>query len=121
MKNQVAWLVAMVAITALAAHLTVPHLEPKVTLVDPCAANIEKLERALDAYAQDWDGHHPRELAVLTPRYLPSLPVCPELGTNAYRHLYRPTATGYELACPGPKDTPSYPHYVAARGLIERP
>lgn len=46
----------------------------------------------MEMYADDHDGHYPRNLAQLTPDYLRSLPECYAAKRNTYRATFGPNA-----------------------------
>lgn len=98
-----------------------------------CKSNLKNIGTALEMYSTDWSGHYPRNLNLLTPNYLKTLPVCPGAKRVTYRADFGPSAPGNEghledyfyVECTGlnheylelPAD---YPKYTSEYGLIER-
>lgn len=98
-----------------------------------CKSNLKNIGTALEMYSTDWSGHYPRNLNMLTPNYLKTLPECPKAGRVTY-HAEFGLHAGYNeemfqdyyfVECSGdyhkevslPAD---YPQYDGIQGLIER-
>ena len=95
-----------------------------------CKGQFKNIGVALEMYATVWDGHYPRNLNQLIPKYLPKLPECPAAGRMTYRADFGPNAAGnarhaeayYVLECAGENHVglgvaPNYPAYDTNNGL----
>ncbi|MFN8612180.1 MAG: hypothetical protein U0931_31840 [Vulcanimicrobiota bacterium] len=71
--------------------------------VEACEYNLLEVTKALRAYREDHDGHCPPQLSQLVPRYIASIPKCPEAGHDTYSASYRISkdAHEYSLGCQG--------------------
>jgi hypothetical protein len=87
----------------------------------------------MEMYSTDWSGHYPRNLALLTPNYLKTLPECPKAKRMTYRYssgVHVPLnemefEDYYLLECTGNYHhdvglPPDYPKYDGICGLLER-
>lgn len=98
-----------------------------------CKSNLKNLGTACEMYSTDWAGKYPRNLELLTPKYLKTLPECNVAGTFTYRYQ---TGTGaayntkgfedyYFIYCHGQHHRSTgfpdnYPQYDGIQGLIDR-
>ncbi|MDQ7824138.1 MAG: hypothetical protein RDV48_15155 [Candidatus Eremiobacteraeota bacterium] len=83
-----------------------------------CQRNCRHLATAIEMYSTDNRGHCPPGLAILCPRYLKSIPLCPAAGKDTYRSSYEASASQdfYTIYCRGAshrsigaaKNTPVY-------------
>lgn len=103
--------------------------------VTACKSNLKNIGTALEMYSTDYRGHYPRNLGLLTPNYLKTLPVCPSAGYVTYRAEFGIRAPGnekerfedyYLVECTGANHVGhaldvDYPKYNGIEGLIERP
>jgi hypothetical protein len=97
------------AAVAVAAVLLVPALSPNWSrgrssgAVTACRTNLRLLRKTLDLYARDHQGHYPKRLEELSPRYVRIFPECPNADQDTYGPGYSPSADGlhYTLACHG--------------------
>lgn len=64
-----------------------------------CKANLKNLGSALEMYSQDWEGLYPRDLALLTPNYIKTIPECPEAMAVTYGYRPEIRAPGRTLVC----------------------
>jgi hypothetical protein len=91
----------------------------------PCYQSLCLLEKALMEYGREHKGLYPAKLSELTPRYIKTIPTCPQAHKDTYSSSYlaindRPL---YFIACegnnhPGPPDTPqtlSDPGFLSER------
>ena len=98
-----------------------------------CKSNLKNIGTALEMYSTDWNGHYPRNLNLLTPNYLKTIPECPNAGRVTYRADFGPQAgynnrrfqDYYVVECAGNNHRgasvpPDYPQYDAVNGLIGR-
>ena len=94
-----------------------------------CMTNCSKIGEALDAYAKDNDSCFPRKLTALTPKYLKTIPTCPETGKNkGYIDSYRVSwdLSEYTFYCRGENhrgvDVPiNFPQYSSLFGIMPKP
>ena len=106
-----------------------------MSLLTGCKSNLKNIGTALEMYSTDYSGHYPRNLAMLTPNYLKTIPECPGVHGNSLGYFadFGPKAgynsRGYRdyyiVECNGeghPDEgvTRNYPQYDAISGLIER-
>ena len=99
-----------------------------------CKSNLKNIGAALELYSLDNDGKYPRNLNLLTPNYLKTIPQCPEpeslgyfaefglraaINTAGFQDYYYLSCigTGHEKVSVGR----NYPAYDGIQGLIERP
>lgn len=94
-----------------------------------CKSNLKNLGTGLEMYSTDWEGTYPKNLAILTPEYLKTLPTCPSAGSVTYGYTTGHTGyntTGYIdyylIWCDGANHTSiglerNFPRYDAIRGL----
>lgn len=54
-----------------------------------CQKNVQKIGIALMVRANDFEGHFPKSISELVPRYLKSLPECPAAGRDTYSVGYQ--------------------------------
>ena len=98
-----------------------------------CKSNLKNIGTAMEMYSTDWSGRYPRNLNILTPNYLKTIPECPHAGRQTYRPDFGPSAPFntegfqdyYYIECTGrnheDRDVPAdYPKYDGISGLIER-
>ena len=99
-----------------------------------CKSNLKNIGTAMEMYSTDYEGHYPRNLDMLTPNYLKTIPECPSGQRVTYRADYGPNApmnTGqfedyYYIECTGSSHNAvsvpaDYPKYNGIEGLVERP
>jgi hypothetical protein len=99
-----------------------------------CKSNLKNIGTATEMYSTDYAGHYPRNLNMLTPNYLKTIPECPAGRRVTYRADFGPKAPGnssafedyYLVECTGTSHQgvsvpPDYPKYNAIEGLVERP
>ena len=96
--------------------------------------NLKNIGTALEMYSLDFEGKYPRNLNLLTPNYLKTIPACPEpeslgyfaefglkaaINTAGFQDYYylRCIGTGHKKVSIGR----NYPAYDGVQGLIERP
>jgi hypothetical protein len=78
-------------------------------------------------YSTDNEGHYPLGLAMLTPRYLKTIPTCPSVGSVTYLCVTASEPDLYTVVCSGTNhagagiSAADYPQYTSVTGLIERP
>ena len=129
-------MMALGAVTLLLGALLTPNFR-RARHVDPfggCKSNLKNLGTALEMYSMDHEGRYPRNLNLLTPNYLKTIPQCPQpesLGYFAEFGLKAAINTAgfqdyYYLSCMGTGHKNisvgrNYPAYDAVQGLIERP
>lgn len=89
-----------------------------------CASHQKNIATALEMYASDYTGRYPRQLTVLRPDYLRTLPTCPGAGADTYSNTYkvstRPDA--FTFFCAGHHHEkagvgPNLPSYSSHEGL----
>lgn len=100
-----------------------------------CKSNLKNIGTAMEMYATDWDEHYPRNLEMLVPKYLKSIPVCVVAGYQTYRLqtgkncAYNTGSVPFEdyyfVECTGDHHSKAglprnYPQYDGIQGLIER-
>lgn len=51
-----------------------------------CRTNLRELSSALEIYANYNDAYYPDSLDKLVPKYIKSIPTCPDSGTDSYSH-----------------------------------
>lgn len=87
----------------------------------------------MEMYSTDWSGQYPRNLQILTPNYLKTIPECPAVHRITYKMTTGANApfneSGfhefYLIECTGTAHTDTrvdadYPKYTATHGLLER-
>ena len=98
-----------------------------------CKSNLKNLGTAMEMYSTDWNGQYPRNLQILTPNYLKTIPECPAVHRITYKMTTGANApfneSGfhefYLIECTGTAHTDTrvdadYPKYTATHGLLER-
>ena len=98
-----------------------------------CKSNLKNIGTGLEMYSTDYSGKYPKDLGLLTPNYLKTIPDCPAAGYDTYTESYRlePASDGsdwdvYYVHCSGENHAGSgvpanFPAYNGMEGLIERP
>ncbi|HXE73490.1 MAG TPA: hypothetical protein VNO81_12595 [Candidatus Nitrosotenuis sp.] len=93
-----------------------------------CKSNLKNISAALEMYGTDNSGLFPGSLQSLTPRYLKTIPTCPEGGRDTYSSGYQshPSPAAYTVVCEGDNHryqgaSRNFPQYDSFRGLIEQP
>lgn len=83
-------------------------------------------------YSNDYDGLYPKNLSLLTPKYLKTIPECPAALEMTYHYGFtqkKPpkglAVDTYELYCSGEHHKSvsvpaNYPQYNGMEGLVER-
>ena len=98
-----------------------------------CKYNLKNIGTALEMYSTDYNGQYPRNLDLLKPNYLKSIPQCPKAGYQTYRASFGRKAPGnkdgryrnyHYYACTGHHHAdagipPDFPRYDAVGGLCE--
>jgi hypothetical protein len=97
-----------------------------------CKANLKNIADACEMYAVDFEGEYPKDLILLTPNYLKTIPECPAAGEDTYSlHFENGTRTGPEdqkmepyftLRCSGENHKwarikPDFPTWNSDQGL----
>ena len=86
-----------------------------------CKSNLKNLGTALEMYANDYQGHYPRKLELLAPKYLRSLPDCPGSENMTYNFEVTKEPDRYTLSCAGNNHSglgpANYPQYTSQNGL----
>jgi len=106
-----------------------PHVPIEERQAVSCQINLGTLERALEQYSIDNEGHYPVDLERLTPKYLKTLPTCPATGectyAAGYKTAYDPDA--FTVRCfdcrnvVGSRQPPNFPGYGSEDGLARPP
>lgn len=99
---------ALVLSACLAAVVRTP---PSVARFDACLANLHKISLALEMYSTDHDGHYPRSLSDVVPKYLSEVPLCPSAGYDTY-------TSGFEQGKDSPHNRYGYQdfYYLSCSG-----
>ena len=86
----------------LKAHTEQQEQAPPTATAQQCAQVLRRTSTALEAWACDHQGRYPGSLQDLVPRYLHTLPVCPQAAL-VIRPAYTPgpAGTSYVLRCRG--------------------
>lgn len=126
---------AVIAVGVVLAALLVPNFIRARSRgqLTACKSNLKNIGTALEMYSTDWAGHYPRNLNQVTPKYLKTIPTCPNSGENRYYYIQGqnlPYNTAhfedyYVVSCEGSEhtavNTPAgFPQYDGLRGLYER-
>jgi hypothetical protein len=53
-----------------------------------CKSNLKNIGTACEMYGTDWKGLYPKEMSLLTPNYLKTIPSCPHAGRDTYSASY---------------------------------
>jgi hypothetical protein len=74
-------------------------------------------------YSTDNQGLYARDLTLVTPKYLKTIPQCPAAKKETYSESYLAKAKGYTVYCQGQFHTSvgmlaNYPQYNSYSGLI---
>lgn len=97
-----------------------------------CKSNLKNIGTAFEMYSTDYSGMYPKNLDLLTPNYLKSIPECPSAGRVTYtmKSTAAYNTAGFQdyyfIRCEGKNHTAvsvaeNYPQYDGIQGLIERP
>lgn len=94
-----------------------------------CKSQLKNVGTAIEMYSTDWSGRYPRDIALITPKYLKTIPTCPAARRDTYRASYQSHSApdNYTIFCSGTNhleagfSEPDQPIYRAYRGSIERP
>jgi competence protein ComGC len=99
--------------------------------ITACKSNLKNLGTGMEMYSMDWNGHYPRNLDMLVPNYLKTIPECPAAGRVTYRADFGPKAPGntsgfadyYSIECTGHSHAdinvpPDYPKYNGIEGIV---
>ena len=138
-RTNILWMLALLAGIALLSAVFIPNRVRARSRgsVTACKSNLKNIGTACEMYSSDWDGQYPKEIHLLTPTYLKTIPECPDARKDTYSESYsltrRPVSGSgklsafktYHIYCKGkahkavslPED---YPQYDGIRGLIER-
>lgn len=79
--------IATLAILFLISFLKVTDVEYQEEY-DKCLLNAKKIGTAMEMYSTDNSGHYPRELSMLTPEHLKTIPTCGFSGSDSYSEGY---------------------------------
>ena len=87
-----------------------------------CKGNLKSIADALSLYRADWDEKYPASEDQLVPKYLKSIPVCPETGEPTYKFELQPKS--FLVYCrshnhQGAGIPANYPQFSTAEGLVE--
>ena len=100
-----------------------------------CKSNLKNIGTAMEMYSTDYEGKYPRNLSLITPNYLKTIPECPRQGHGSLGYFVQfgvgvPYNTAgfedyYFLQCEGSNHTSvsvpaNYPQYDGIQGLIDR-
>ena len=134
-SRRIMWCLTSVFGLLILAALLIPNFI-RTDCVGPlsrCNSNLKNIGTALGMYAMDHDSQYPRNLDLLKPNYLRTIPKCPESERQTYRASFGPRAPGnlqgdenfYFYECTGGNHThldmpPNYPRYDSINGLTER-
>ncbi len=129
----------VIAIVSVLAAILVPNFMRARARgqITACKSNLKNVATALEMYSTDNGGRFPLVADfpdALTPNYLRAMPTCPGAGSDTYSPGYSsqhdpaldPTDS-YLIYCNGNHhrgaglQTPNYPQYDSATGLVERP
>ncbi|MBS2037002.1 hypothetical protein JST97_18575 [bacterium] len=67
-----------------------------------CTHNLKSIATGLEMWATDHNGHYPKELKELVPKYIEHVPPCPAAGTDTYSSSYREAGSeGFSMYCAG--------------------
>jgi Tfp pilus assembly protein PilE len=93
-------LLAVLAAVALLAAIIVPNFirARAQSRGSACPSNLKNIGTAFEMYSTDYAGEYPKELDLIVPNYLKTIPECPAAGRVTYRNRSL-TMTHYE--CPG--------------------
>ena len=64
-----------------------------------CQSTLKNLGTAVEMYQTDWDGQLPRDIWVLTPNYLKTIPSCPADPPGENSRTIKVTAEEYLVTC----------------------
>jgi competence protein ComGC len=53
-----------------------------------CKSNLKNIGTALEMYSTDWGARYPPSVALLTPNYLKTMPICPDASEDTYSRSY---------------------------------
>ena len=84
-------------------ELVIPNLktEQKLSRASSCEQNLRDIGTAMKLYYVNNGEQWPRELSLLQPIYLKSLPECPEAGKDTYTRGYRISGAEATIRCKG--------------------
>jgi hypothetical protein len=95
-----------------------------------CKSNLKNMGTALEMYSTDYSGEYPKDVSLLTPNYLKTIPDCPAAGRDTYSESYslkQPEGNDwltYYLYCSGENHTEvglpeNSPSYNGIEGLVD--
>lgn len=116
-------LLIVLAVPLLAAVLVPQFVHPRCPgTLSTCKSNLKSIATAAEMYSLDNEGLYPPTMALLTPRYLKTIPECPTLRSYSYK--YRQNKAAYTVHCLGDHQATNvpygYPQYSSYQGLCER-
>lgn len=119
-------LIVMTTISILAA-IMVPnfiHARDKGYL-DACSANLKNVANAMEMYATENAGRYATDLALLTPRYIQSIPTCPAVSQATFQVVTTAMPDGYTISCMGTNhlragDDENCPYFDSLSGLNDQ-
>ena len=128
-RVHVLFAVAIISGTAILASIVAPNFVRTRAQggIRGCPGSLKNIATALEMYSTDNEGHYPRSLAQLTPKYLKMIPTCPSATSDTYNASWE-TARGpdaYTIFCNGNFHRatgilhPNYPQYSSFTGLIK--
>lgn len=128
-------LLMLVAVCAVIAATLVPNFvraRARGQLTN-CKSNLKNIGTAMEMYSTDYSGKYPTSMALLTPKYLKTIPECPAAGRISYEATFGQGVAYnsnnfqeyYFIECKGDHHAnvsvpENYPQYDGIQGLIER-
>lgn len=108
--KQVLTALALSSLTALAIGWA--FLQQQTSELEECQRNLAELRRQMEMYSTDWQGAEPRDLTLLTPNYLRTLPTCPTNEAATYDLEHGKVPWDFTIICRGEHQA----HYRALPG-----
>ena len=68
-----------------------------------CRSNLKNIGTACEMYSADFAGRYPPRIGLLTPKYLRTIPTCPEASRNTYSRSFESCSNpdAYTFYCAG--------------------
>jgi len=89
-----------------------------------CVSHLKNIGIAMEMFSSDHNGHYPKCLAEITPRYLKTLPTCPDGRKMSYSYVSIDSPDIYTVWCNGNYHirtcSINMPEYDSLEGLREK-